>query len=60
MKVYLVGILNDKGKVDHLRSFFSETWRDKYAKSAGDAARYAEVEVEFSVTPPISDDTESQ
>ncbi len=56
MKMFLVGIIQDNGKLDHIRSFQSWTWAQKYGKSAGDAARYAVVDADFSTTPPKVED----
>jgi hypothetical protein len=52
MKLILVGIEQDNGKLDHLRVYENPTWALKYAKDAGTAARFAEVDVVFNTTPP--------
>ena len=54
MHLHLVGILQDNGSLDHVRVFSNETWAIKYGRDAGDAARYAELEVEFNQTPPAA------
>ena len=52
MHVFLVGILQDDSSIDYIRVFQNKTWAIKYGKNAGDAARYAETDIDFNQTAP--------
>jgi hypothetical protein len=49
--VTLVGILQDSGEIKNIKAFLNPTWAVKYAHNAGEFARTAVVEVEFTTTP---------
>ena len=48
MKLVLVGISQDSGEVRHIKAFTNKTWAVKYAQTAGEAARWVELDVELS------------
>lgn len=52
MKLILVGIKDDDGKIGHIRVFTNPTWSNKYAASAGEFAVFSEVEIDWKTTPP--------
>jgi hypothetical protein len=54
MKLILVGIQSDDGTVRDMRVYESTTWALKYGKAAGDAARWATVDVEFTTDVPVA------
>jgi hypothetical protein len=49
--VTLVGILQDDGSVRNIKAFLNPTWAVKYSQNAGEFARTAVVEVEFTTNP---------
>ena len=51
-RIFLVGIEQDDHSVKNVKAFQNETWAIKYGNSAGVAARYAEVEIEWSTVAP--------
>ncbi len=52
MELILVGIQDDDGSIKHIKVFTSPTWANKYAKSAGEYARFAKLNTEFTVQLP--------
>lgn len=50
--VHLVGVRQDDGTVKNVKAFQNVTWALKYGAAAGDAARYAEVEIEWNTVAP--------
>ncbi len=50
-KLILVGVQQDDGTVAHVKGYINPTWALKYAATVGEAARFAELEVEFTNTP---------
>ncbi len=51
-RVYLVGTMDDDGKVKHIKGYTNVTWAIKNGKSLGAAARYAVVEGDFTSEVP--------
>lgn len=52
MELILVGIQDDDGSIKHVKAFTSDTWAMKYAKSAGEYARFAKINTEFTTQLP--------
>ena len=46
MKMHVVGIAQDDGTIRYPKIFTNYTWAIKYAKQAGEAARYAEIDLD--------------
>lgn len=51
-RVYLVGVMQDDKTVKHIKGYTNVTWAIKAGTQAGDAARFAEVEIEWSTVAP--------
>lgn len=50
-KIILVGVAQDDGSIKHVKGYTNPTWALKAGESAGEFARYATVEADFSSTP---------